>query len=169
MKVTRRQLKNIIKEFLDVSAKPATQTTSAYDQATNAERAAFISAMGIAEKASKKGKIDNTLSEGPMIPFRPRATNAMTMNPEEEAEIFDFPAEDMDGDITPEEMDTYDLDEDHLETFKSQVANAKNKSLVPPMSTEEEEDLDDEFESYLQGLESGAVEDLYPNEYDDIP
>ena len=38
------------------------QATSAYDQATNSERAAFISAMGIAEKASKKGKIDNTLS-----------------------------------------------------------------------------------------------------------
>ena len=45
MKVTRRQLKSIIKEFLDTSVKPAAQATSAYDQATNSERAAFISAI----------------------------------------------------------------------------------------------------------------------------
>jgi hypothetical protein len=168
MKVTRRQLKNIIKEFLDTSIKPAAQATSAYDQATNSERAAFISAMGIAEKASKKGKIDNTLSEGPMIPFKPRSSSSMAMKPGEEAEILDFPVEDMDGDITPEELNTYDLEEDPLEVFKSQVANAKGSSRVPPMSPEEEADLDDEFESYLQDLESGAVVE-FPNEYDDLP
>lgn len=168
MKVTRRQLKNIIKEFLDINVKPATQETSAYEQATNSERAAFISAMGIAEKASKKGKIDSTLSEGPMIPFRPRNSSSMSMAPGEEAEILDFPVEDMDGDITPEELDDYDLDEDPLEIFKSQVANAKASSRVPPMSAEEEEDLDDDFESYLQGLESGEVVE-FPDEYDDLP
>jgi hypothetical protein len=74
----------------------------------------------------------------------------------------------MDGDITPEELDDYDLDEDPLETFKSQVANAKASSRVPPMSPEEEEDLDDDFESYLQGLESGEVVE-FPDEYDDLP
>jgi hypothetical protein len=168
MKVTRRQLKNIIKEFLDTSAKPTTQATSTYDQATNSERAAFISAMGIAEKASKKGKVD-ALQEGPMIPFRPRSASTMTMRPDEEGQVIDFPIEDEDGDITPEELSDYDLDEDPLEIFKAQVANAKQKSPVPPMTPEEEEDLDDDFEAYLRGLESGKVVDLDPNEYDDLP
>ena len=168
MKVTRRQLKNIIKEFLDTSAKPTTQATSTYDQATNSERAAFISAMGIAEKASKKGKVD-ALQEGPMIPFRPRPASTMTMSPDEEGQVIDFPIEDEDGDITPEELSDYDLDEDPLEIFKAQVANAKQKSSVPPMTPEEEEDLDDDFEAYLRGLESGKVVDLDPNEYDDLP
>ena len=168
MKVTRRQLKNIIKEFLDTSVKPTIQQTSSYDQATNSERAAFISAMGIAERASKKGKMGGALSEGPMIPFRPKNNNSMAMEPGEEAEILGFPSQDMDGDITPEEINQYDLEEDPLEIFKAQVANAKNSSHVPPMTPEEEMDLDDEFEDYLQALESGSVVE-FPNEYDDLP
>ena len=97
MKVTRRQLKNIIKEFLDTSAKPTTQATSTYDQATNSERAAFISAMGIAEKASKKGKVD-ALQEGTVYSF-PGAFGPETQT-------------DLDGDLTPEELAVYGLGKD---------------------------------------------------------
>ena len=101
MKVTRRQLKNIIKEFLDTSAKPTTQATSTYDQATNSERAAFISAMGIAEKASKKGKVD-ALQEGTVYSFPGDfgpATKPKTQT-------------DLDGDLTPEELAVYGLGKD---------------------------------------------------------
>ena len=70
--------------------------------------------------------------------------------------------------MVSERLDAYDLEEDPLEVFKSQVANAKASSRVSPMSPEEEEDLDDEFESYLQDLESGSVVE-FPNEYDDLP
>lgn len=101
MKVTRRQLKNIIKEFLDTSAKPTTQATSTYDQATNSERAAFISAMGIAEKASKKGKVD-ALQEGTVYSF-PGAFGPAT-KPETQT--------DLDGDLTPEELAVYGLGKD---------------------------------------------------------
>ena len=168
MKVTRRQLKSIIREFLDTSVRPTAQKTSAYDQATNSERAAFISAMGIAEKASKKGKVD-ALQEGPVIPFRPRSSGPMLMDPASQSgEVVDFPVEDGDGDITPQDLDDYDLDEDPLEVFKQQVANAKASSRVPPMTPKEEKDLDADFESYLKGLESGEVVE-FPDEYDDLP
>jgi hypothetical protein len=168
MKVTRRQLKSIIREFLDTSVRPTAQKTSVYDQATNSERAAFISAMGIAEKASKKGNVD-ALQEGPAIPFIPRPSGPISMGPAAQSgEVVDFPVEDEDGDITPQDLDDYDLDEDPLEVFKQQVANAKASSRVPPVTPEEEEDLDDDFESYLRGLESGQVVE-FPDEYDDLP
>ena len=54
MKIKRSKLRKIIREFVDTYRQQDTRTedmssTSAYDQLTNSERSAFISAMGIAE------------------------------------------------------------------------------------------------------------------------
>jgi len=173
MKVTRRQLKSIIREFLDTSVRPTAQETSVYDQATNSERAAFISAMGIAEKASKKGKVD-ALQEGPVIPFRPRSSGPMLMDPASQSgEVVDFPVEDEDGDITPQDLDDYDLDEDPLEVFKQQVANAKaSQTVVDPdgdLSPDEidEYDLEDEVEDLLDAATGRAGENVAVLGYDE--
>lgn len=170
MKVTRRQLKNIIREFLDVGAKKTATRPSVYDQASNSERAAFISAMGIAEKASKSKKID-ALNEGPVLPFRQKPGVGVTPGEEMSGEVVDFPydedVEDFDGDITPEDLDTFGLDKTSpLDVFKKQIANASKASKVPPMTPEEEEELDDDFGEYLDAVESGKVVE-FPDEYEE--
>ena len=140
MKVTRRQLKNIIKEFLDTSAKPTTQATSTYDQATNSERAAFISAMGIAEKASKKGKVD-ALQEGTVYSF-PGAFGPAT-KPQTQT--------DLDGDLTPEELAVYGLGKDPYDDEYDIEDEVEDKANAYVAAFDEEDD--DYLPPVLAGLE----------------
>ena len=75
MKITRRHLRKTIKEFLDTSYQPSSEVipsiedmaanASVFDQVSNSERAAFISAMGIAEKSHE----NMSLNEGDVIKF----------------------------------------------------------------------------------------------------
>jgi len=111
MKVTRRQLKSIIREFLDTSVRPTAQKTSAYDQATNSERAAFISAMGIAEKASEKGKVD-ALQEAKFYQF-PTKKDPLDIFKQQVADAnASQEVVDPDGDLTPAEIGEYDLEDE---------------------------------------------------------
>lgn len=98
MKISRKRLRKIINEFLDTSRPMKDQpipnlkdltATSVYDQLTNSERAAFISAMGIAGDAGIPGT-SQELNEGEVIQFPRR-------RPQEE--------EDLDGDITPSDIE----------------------------------------------------------------
>lgn len=98
MKISRKKLRKIINEFLDTSRPIVDQpipdlsdltTTSVYNQLTNSERAAFISAMGIAGDAGIPGT-SQELNEGEVIQFPRR-------RPQEE--------EDLDGDITPGDLE----------------------------------------------------------------
>lgn len=75
MKISRKRLRKIINEFLDASRPMVDQpipdlkdltATSVYDQLTNSERAAFVSAMRIAGDAGIPGT-SQELNEGPVI------------------------------------------------------------------------------------------------------
>ena len=101
MKINRKQLRKIINEFLDTSRPMTDQPipnlkdltgTSVYDQLTNSERAAFVSAMGIAGDAGIPGT-SQELNEGPIIkgPWGPPT------------EDFDDD-HDPDGDVTDSEL-----------------------------------------------------------------
>ena len=96
MKISRKRLRKIINEFLDTSRPMIDQpipdlkdlsNTSVYDQLTNSERAAFVSAMGIAGDSGIPGT-SQELNEGDVISFR-QHQRALP---------------DLDGDITPNDL-----------------------------------------------------------------
>ena len=129
MKISRKKLRKIINEFLDTSRPIVDQpipdlsdltTTSVYNQLTNSERAAFISAMGIAGDAGIPGT-SQELNEGEVIQFPRR-------RPQEE--------EDLDGDITPGDLEiinrekhsSQSVDLDDLDAmFDMYLDNLENK------------------------------------------
>ena len=131
MKISRKRLRKIINEFLDTSRPMIDQpipdfrdltTTSVYSQLTNSERAAFISAMGIAGDAGIPGT-SQELNEGEVIQF-PRSRS------QEE--------EDLDGDITPRDLEmlnrekhsSQSVDLDDLDAmFDMYLDNLEKKSL----------------------------------------
>jgi len=146
MKVTRRQLKSIIREFLDTSVRPTAQKTSAYDQATNSERAAFISAMGIADKASEKGKVD-ALQEAKFYQF-PTKKDPLDIFKQQVADAnASQEVVDPDGDLSPAEIDEYDLEDEVEDLLDAATGRAgENVAVLGHNKYEDEYEYEDEDE-----------------------
>lgn len=118
MKISRKRLRKIINEFLDTSRPVIDQpipdledltSTSVYDQLTNSERAAFISAMEIAGGKS----LNQNLNEGSIV-----------KGPQRWFEEDDFEEDhDSDGDVTSAELESADLIDDR-EHEEDEIATA---------------------------------------------
>jgi len=171
MKIKRSKLRKIIREFVDTyrPQDKSMSNTSVYDQLTNSERSAFISAMGIAENASSPGS-ESDLSEGTVTQFpADRVRNAPLENEDEDpvGQVYRIQpyGTDLEGDTS--ESDPEDLTSDEISMLQ-QILN--NRSSIR-RSTRVEDDtldtMDDDFESYLQGLESdrGNLVDLFDEEH----
>jgi len=170
VKISRKQLRKIINEFLDTSRPMADQPipnlkdltgTSVYDQLTNSERAAFISAMGIAGDAGIPGT-SQELNEGPIIkgPWGPPT------------EDFDDD-HDPDGDVTDNELENAGLAPVHnLPPTRKEKEDLQRKLTLSGersrrLSDEDwMYDLEGELEALIAGIESGTVEE-FPSEYDE--
>lgn len=169
MKISRKRLRKIINEFLDTSRPMIDQpipdlkdltNTSVYDQLTNSERAAFVSAMGIAGDAGIPGTSQD-LSEGSVI-----------KGPWTSRKKFDS-SNDPDGDITYGELEsaglgnlhnlppTYQEEEDIQRKITSHASKTRKLSDEDWMH-----DFEAELEDLMSGIESGEVVKL-PSEYDD--
>ena len=171
MKIKRSKLRNVIKEFLntykpDDSSIPKLDDmtdASVYDQVSNSERAAFVASMGIAEKAHA----DPSLKEGTTIPF-PRNRASKKLDAErDEGEIFRFQPYNsgLPGDITNvEESDPEDLSFEEIEMLRNILNTRRNVQTDVRTEDSMPSDLDDDFEAYLQGMESGNLVDLFEEE-----
>jgi len=143
MKINRRQLRKIINEFLDTSRPMIDQpipdlkdlsNTSVYDQLTNSERAAFVSAMGIAGDAGVPGT-SQELNEGDVLSFRRRQR--------------DLP--DLDGDITPDELRDADLATVHHLPPTPEEEESLQRKITTSMSRDRR-DEEDELEAAIEML-----------------
>jgi hypothetical protein len=163
MKIKRSKLRKIIREFVDSYRPKDTSTedmssTSAYDQLTNSERAAFVSAMGIAETAA--GQVnESNLSEGTVTQFPSDRVRPSVENEDEDpvGQVYKFQpyGTDLEGDDT--ESDPTDLSQQEVDVLSSMMSNVPEDDISRSQ--------DDDFESYLQGLESGKLVDLFDEEY----
>lgn len=165
MKINRRQLRKIINEFLDTSRPMIDQpipdlkdlsNTSVYDQLTNSERAAFVSAMGVAGDAGVPGT-SQELNEGDMIPFRQRQ-RALP---------------DLDGDITPDDLRAAGLTPvHHLPPTPEEEENLQRKLTTARLSNlPDDDDLDEMIELLAQRYEKEKrrAEDLASQGVDVLP
>ncbi len=177
MKIKRSKLRKIIREFVDSYRPKDTSTedmssTSAYDQLTNSERAAFVSAMGIAETAA--GQVnESNLSEGTVTQFpadRVRNTHLESEDEDPVGQVYRIQpyGTDLEGDTS--ETDPEDLTSDEISMLQQILNNRSSIRSSIRRSTRAAEDtldtMDDDFESYLQGLESdrGNLVDLFDEE-----
>ena len=177
MKIKRSKLRKIIREFVDSYRPKDTSTedmssTSAYDQLTNSERAAFVSAMGIAETAA--GQVnESNLSEGTVTRFpsdRVRNTHLESEDEDPVGQVYRIQpyGTDLEGDTS--ESDPEDLTSDEISMLQQILNNRSSIRSSIRRSTRAAEDtlgtMDDDFESYLQGLESdrGNLVDLFDEE-----
>ena len=147
-------------------------STSAYDQLTNSERAAFVSAMGIAETAA--GQVnESNLSEGTVTQFpadRVRNTHLESEDEDPVGQVYRIQpyGTDLEGDTS--ESDPEDLTSDEISMLQQILNNRSSIRSSIRRSTRAAEDtldtMDDDFESYLQGLESdrGNLVDLFDEE-----
>tara|TARA_X000001382_G_scaffold59682_2_gene41106 strand:- start:886 stop:1422 length:537 start_codon:yes stop_codon:yes gene_type:complete len=177
VKIKRSKLRKIIREFVDSYRPKDTSTedmssTSAYDQLTNSERAAFVSAMGIAETAA--GQVnESNLSEGTVTQFpadRVRNTHLESEDEDPVGQVYRIQpyGTDLEGDTS--ETDPEDLTSDEISMLQQILNNRSSIRSSIRRSTRAAEDtldtMDDDFESYLQGLESdrGNLVDLFDEE-----
>jgi len=177
VKIKRSKLRKIIREFVDSYRPKDTSTedmssTSAYDQLTNSERAAFVSAMGIAETAA--GQVnESNLSEGTVTQFpadRVRNTHLESEDEDPVGQVYRIQpyGTDLEGDTS--ESDPEDLTSDEISMLQQILNNRSSIRSSIRRSTRAAEDtldtMDDDFESYLQGLESdrGNLVDLFDEE-----
>jgi len=143
MKISRKRLRKIINEFLDTSRPMIDQPipdlkdlsdTSVYDQLTNSERAAFISAMGVAGDAGVPGT-NQELNEGDVLSFR-RPPTILT---------------DDDGDITPDELRDADLAAVHHLPPTPEEEESLQRKITTSMSRDRR-DEEDELEAAIEML-----------------
>ena len=158
MKIKRSKLRKIIREFVDTykdSYRPSLAKPSVYEQLSNSERNAFIQAMGVGSKASGGEKLE----EGTVTQFPSGRVRPPTENEDEDpvGQVYKFQpyGTDLEGDDT--ESDPTDLSQQEVDVLSSMMSN------VPEDDTSRSQD--DDFEAYLQGLESGKLVDLFDEEY----
>ena len=153
MKISRKKLRKIINEFLDTTRPMVDQpipdlkdltSTSVYDQLTNSERAAFVSAMGIAGDAGITGT-SQELNEGDVISFRQRQR--------------ELP--DLDGYVTPYELRDADLAPvHHLPPTPEEEENIQRKLTTARLSNlPDDDDLDAMIELLEQRYEKEKREE----------
>lgn len=156
MKISRKKLRKIINEFLDTTRPMVDQpipdlkdltSTSVYEQLTNSERAAFVSAMGIAGDAGITGT-SQELNEGDVISFRQRQR--------------ELP--DLDGDITPDELRDANLAPVHrlpsTPPTREEEENIQRKLTTARLSNlPDDDDLDAMIELLAQRYEKEKREE----------
>jgi len=169
MKIKRSKLRKIIREFVDTyrPQDKSMSSTSVYDQLTNSERSAFISAMGIAENASSPGN-ESDLSEGTVTQFpADRVRNTPLENEDEDpvGQVYRIQpyGTDLEGDTS--ESDPEDLTSDEISMLQQILDNRSELRRRARAEDDTLDTMDDDFESYLQGLESGKLVDLFDEEY----
>jgi len=153
MKISRKKLRKIINEFLDTSRPISDQPipnledltkTSVYDQLTNSERSAFISAMEIAGGKN----LNQNLSEGSVI-----------KGPWTGFEEYDFEEDyDPDGDVTRAELEDADLVPVHhlppTPPTPEEEENLQRKITTARLSNlPSDDDLDAMWDLYAADLE----------------
>jgi len=150
MKISRKKLRKIINEFLDTSRPMVDQSipnledltnTSVYDQLTNSERAAFISAMEIAGGKS----LNQNLNEGSVV-----------KGPWRDFEEDDFEEDhDPDGDVTDSELEDAGLvPVHHLPPTETEEENLQRKLTTARLSNlPSDDDLDAMWDLYAAELE----------------
>tara|TARA_R110000823_G_scaffold276658_1_gene395221 strand:+ start:15 stop:533 length:519 start_codon:yes stop_codon:yes gene_type:complete len=171
MKIKRSKLRKIIREFVDTYRQQDTRTedmssTSAYDQLTNSERSAFISAMGIAENAASQGS-ESDLSEGTVTQFPTgRVRNIPLENEDEDlvGQVYKFQPYDADleGDVT--ESDPEDLTSDEIQILQQSLNNRSSIRRRTRAEDDTLDALDDDFESYLRAIDQGNLVDIFDEE-----
>lgn len=174
MKIKRSKLRKIIREFVDSYRPKDTSTedmssTSAYDQLTNSERAAFVSAMGIAETAA--GQVnESNLSEGTVTQFpadRVRNTHLESEDEDPVGQVYRIQpyGTDLEGDTS--ESDPEDLTSDEISMLQQILNNRSSIRRSTRAADDTLDTMDKDFESYLQGLKSdrGNLVNLFDEEY----
>jgi len=173
MKIKRSKLRKIIREFVDMYRQQDTRTedmssTSAYDQLTNSERSAFISAMGIAENAASQGS-ESDLSEGTVTQFPTDRVRNTPLESEDEdlvGQVYRMHPyrTDLEGDTS--ESDPEDLTSIEISMLQQILDNRSELRRRARAEDDTLDTMDDDFESYLQGLESdrGNLVDIFDEE-----
>ena len=190
MKISRRNLRKTIKEFLDTSYRPSSETIqdvetlqskpTVFDQVSNSERAAFIAAMGIAEKSYES----MTLNEGDVIKF-PTVDLASGEMPEPWGSArYVSPHEDEDqdpvgpvytiqphgtdlpGDTAHLEADEEDMTPREIEMLRQIMG--QRRSLSQRTRADDVQDMENEIEDLADAYMLGNLTDLFADEDEEV-
>lgn len=161
MKITRRKLKKIMSELLDTSSQTSARPT-AYNQASNSERAAFIASMNIAGESKDEKLEEGTVTRFPSNRARPSQVEDEGQDPVGPAYTIQPYGTDLAGDTASLETDEEDMTASEIEMLRQIMG--KRKEVSKQARSSDVQDMEDDIEDLANAFMMGNMADLFADE-----
>jgi hypothetical protein len=164
MKMSRKNLKRVINEFLDTSrqAQATQDNATVYNQVSNSERAAFIAAMNVAAGAKNESLEEGTVTRFPSDRVRSSQIEDEGQDPVGPVYTIQPYGTDLEGDTASLEADDEDMTAREIAMLRN--AMRKRKEITQSARASDVYDIEDEIADMADAYSLGNLTDLFADE-----